>query len=80
MSHNLKWLLAPFCLALKGTVVLGLATANKIKKMCEKNRVLHAITVIKFTFLLLAKESLIAFRAIAKGKQIPLRANYMRNP
>ncbi len=32
------------------------------------------------TFLQLAKGLLIAFRAIAKGNQIPFRANCMRNP
>jgi hypothetical protein len=55
----------------------GLDTACKIQKIRENTRVLHAVVE---PFLQLAKGSLIAFGAIAKGNQMPFRANCMRNP
>jgi hypothetical protein len=70
MLHYLKELLAPFCLSsikdiklLFATCQKGLATACKIQKILENKRALHAVV----KFLQLAKGSLSAFRAIAKG-------------
>jgi hypothetical protein len=71
MLHYLKGLLAPFCLSSKRYQIpcnfcqKGLATAYKIQKIRENKRAFAG--------------SLIAFRAIAKGNQIPFRANCRRN-
>jgi hypothetical protein len=46
-------------------------------KIRPNKRVFH--TAVEY-FLQLAKESLISFRAIAKGNLTPFRANCMRNP
>jgi hypothetical protein len=55
----------------------GLDTACKIQKIRENTRVLHAVV----EYLPAAcKRVADAFRAIAKGNQIPFRANCMRNP
>ncbi len=71
----------PIVSALKGIKFLfagckkGLDTECKIQKIRENKRVLHVVV----TFLQLAKGSLIAFWAAAKGNQIPFRANCMLN-
>jgi hypothetical protein len=50
---------------------------QRIEKNAKNKRVLYAVIE---SFFRLANELLIALRAIAKGYQIPFRANCMQNP
>ncbi len=83
MLHYLKGLLAPFVSDLKVIKFLfancpkGLATACKIQKIRENKRVLHG--VVEFPPAACKRVSDYLCRAIAKGNQIPFRANCMRN-
>ncbi len=71
MLHYLKGLLPPYVSALKGI--------NFFFAACKKEKSAK-IKEFTNTFTQLVKGSLITFIVIAKGYQIPLRANCMRNP
>ncbi len=68
--------MAPFVEAIKDILIAFCNLPKGISYPMQNKRVLHA--VVEF-LLQLAKGSLIAFRAIAKGNKIPFRANCMRN-